>query len=59
MSLAPAPMGAEARLFLRDEELEAMVRAEPKQAADVSRTVTAAALLHEREVVLARLRRRA
>jgi uncharacterized protein (DUF58 family) len=42
---------------LRDEELEAMVRAEPKQAADVSRAVTAAALLHEREVVLVRLRR--
>jgi uncharacterized protein (DUF58 family) len=42
---------------LRDEELEAMVRAEPKEAADVSRAVTAAALLHERDVVLARLRR--
>lgn len=42
---------------LRDEELEAMVRAEPLDPADVSRTVTAAALLHEREIVLARLRR--
>jgi uncharacterized protein (DUF58 family) len=42
---------------MRDEELEAMVRAEPKEAADISRAVTAAALLHEREVVLARLRR--
>jgi uncharacterized protein (DUF58 family) len=42
---------------LRDEELESMVRAEPVEAADVSRAVTAAALLHERDVVLARLRR--
>ena len=42
---------------LRDEELEAMVRAEPKEPADVSRAVTAAALLHEREIVLARVRR--
>jgi len=42
---------------MRDEELETLVRAEPATAADVSRAVTAAALLRERETVLARLRR--
>lgn len=42
---------------MRDEELETLVRAEPKTPADVSRAVTAAALLRERETVLARLRR--
>jgi uncharacterized protein (DUF58 family) len=42
---------------MRDEELETLVRADPRTAADVSRAVTAAALLRERETVLARLRR--
>jgi len=42
---------------MRDEELEVIARAEPKEPADVSRSVTAAALLREREVVISRLRR--
>ena len=42
---------------LRDEELESMVRADPVEPADVSRAVTAQALLRERDLVLARLRR--
>lgn len=41
---------------MRDEELEALVAAEPLEAADVSRAVTAGALLRERELVLGRLR---
>jgi uncharacterized protein (DUF58 family) len=40
----------------RDEELEALVRAEPNAPDDVSRAVIAAALLREREVVIERLR---
>lgn len=41
----------------RDEELESLTDAEPATAEDVSRAVTAANLLKEREVVLTRLRR--
>lgn len=44
-------------VVLRDEELETLARAEPEAPADVSRAVAAAALLHEREAVLTRLRR--
>jgi uncharacterized protein (DUF58 family) len=44
-------------VVLRDEELEAVARAEPKEADDVSRAVTAAALIRERDLVAARLRR--
>ncbi|NEX91591.1 DUF58 domain-containing protein [Caulobacter sp. 17J65-9] len=44
-------------VVLRDEELEALARAEPHEPEDVSRAVTAAALLHERDKVIARLRR--
>jgi uncharacterized protein (DUF58 family) len=44
-------------VVLRDEELEAIARAEPSDADDVSRAVTAAALIKERELVAARLRR--
>jgi uncharacterized protein (DUF58 family) len=40
-----------------DEELEAMVRGPPRAAEDVTRAVTAAALLRDREVVIERLRR--
>jgi len=41
----------------RDEELAAIARAEPRTADDVSRAVTAAALMHSREVVIEQLRR--
>jgi uncharacterized protein (DUF58 family) len=41
----------------RDEELEALVEAEPREVDDVSRAVTAANLLKERELVLTTLRR--
>jgi len=41
----------------RDEELEALVTAEPQSADDVSRAVIAHALLRQREVVIGRLRR--
>ena len=41
----------------RDEELEALTRAEPETPDDVSRAVIAHTLLREREVVIARLRR--
>jgi len=44
-------------VILRDEELEAIARGAPRQADDVSRAVTAAALLRERDLVAARLRR--
>ena len=44
-------------VVMRDEELEAIVRAEPLSADDVSRAVTAAALLRSRAVVVERLRR--
>jgi uncharacterized protein (DUF58 family) len=41
----------------RDEELEALVEADPVEVDDVSRAVTAANLLKERELVLTTLRR--
>lgn len=44
-------------VVFRDDELEALVRAEPHEPADVSRAVIAATLLREREVVISRLRR--
>ena len=44
-------------VVLRDEELETIVLREPKTADDVSRAVTAEALMREREVVATRLRR--
>jgi uncharacterized protein (DUF58 family) len=42
---------------LRDEELEALIRAEPVVPEDVSRAVIARTLLRERDLVIARLRR--
>jgi uncharacterized protein (DUF58 family) len=42
---------------IRDAELEGLALAEPVVSEDVSRAVTAAALLREREVVIGRLRR--
>jgi uncharacterized protein (DUF58 family) len=44
-------------VVFRDEELEALARAEPLTPDDVSRAVVAGALLREREVVVRRLRR--
>ena len=44
-------------VLFEDTELEAVRRAAPDTPADVSRAVTADALLREREVVVARLRR--
>ncbi|HWA62280.1 MAG TPA: DUF58 domain-containing protein [Caulobacteraceae bacterium] len=44
-------------VVLRDEELEGIARREPVTADDVSRAVTAAAMMREREVVVGRLRR--
>ncbi len=44
-------------VVMRDDELEGIVRAEPLSADDVSRAVTAAALLRSRAVVVERLRR--
>jgi uncharacterized protein (DUF58 family) len=41
----------------RDEELESMARAEPKEPADVSRAVLADAMLRDRDAVIARLKR--
>ena len=43
-------------VVFRDEELEALVDAEPQTADDVTRAVTAAALLRDRHLVLLRLR---
>jgi uncharacterized protein (DUF58 family) len=43
-------------VVLRDEELEAIAAAEPESADDVTRAVTAAALLKDRQVVIGRLR---
>jgi uncharacterized protein (DUF58 family) len=40
---------------LQDEELEALASKEPKTAEDVSRAITAAGLLKERQIVLTRL----
>ena len=44
-------------VVLRDEELQSIALREPKTADDVSRAVTAEALMREREVVATRLRR--
>ncbi|HEY3797389.1 MAG TPA: DUF58 domain-containing protein [Caulobacteraceae bacterium] len=44
-------------VVFRDEELETIARAEPVDAEAVSRAVTAAALLRERDLVIARLTR--
>ena len=44
-------------VVMRDEELEALTRAEPLTPDDVSRAVVALSLLRERDVVVARLRR--
>lgn len=44
-------------VLFEDETLEALTRAEPRTPADISRAVVADALLREREVVVARLRR--
>ncbi len=44
-------------VVMRDDELEAIVRSAPLNADDVSRAVTAAALLQSRAVVVERLRR--
>jgi len=43
-------------VVFRDDELEALVEAEPQSADDVTRAVTAAALLRDRQLVLLRLR---
>ena len=43
-------------VVLRDEELEGIAGAEPGQADDIGRAVTAAALLRERRLVITRLR---
>lgn len=43
-------------VVLRDDELETIVDRAPEQAADVTRAVTAAALLRDRRLVLLRLR---
>lgn len=42
-------------VVLRDEELEAIAAAEPQSADDVTRAITAAALLKDRRVVIGRL----
>jgi uncharacterized protein (DUF58 family) len=42
-------------VVLRDEELEAIVEAEPQSADDVTRAITAASLLKERQVVITAL----
>ena len=44
-------------VVFRDEELESLVRAEPRTPDDVSRAVISSTLLREREVVIGRLRR--
>ncbi|MBO9708123.1 MAG: DUF58 domain-containing protein [Caulobacter sp.] len=44
-------------VMMRDEELEAIERAEPATPDDVSRAVVAASLLRERDTVVSRLRR--
>jgi len=43
-------------VVFRDDELEALIDAEPQSADDVTRAVTAAALLRDRQLVLLRLR---
>ena len=44
-------------ILFRDEELESLVETEPVEPEDVTRAVTAAALLRERRLVVSRLRR--
>jgi len=44
-------------VVMRDDELEALVAAEPIEADDVARAVVGATLLRERELVVSRLRR--
>jgi uncharacterized protein (DUF58 family) len=44
-------------LIYRDEELESLAAAEPETPEDVTRAVAAQALLRERAIVAARLRR--
>jgi uncharacterized protein (DUF58 family) len=44
-------------VVMRDEELEVIAAEEPKEPADVTRAVTAASLLRQRQLVIARLRR--
>jgi uncharacterized protein (DUF58 family) len=44
-------------ILFRDEELEAFTAAEPKDAADVTKAVTAANLLRQRRLVISRLKR--
>lgn len=44
-------------VVMRDAELEGLAAARPHDAADISRAVTAAALLRERQIVITRLRR--
>ena len=44
-------------VVMRDEEMEALVAAEPETPEDVARAVVAATLLRERDLVLARLKR--
>jgi uncharacterized protein (DUF58 family) len=42
-------------VVLRDEELEGIAEAEPKDSGDIARAVTAASLLRDRQLVLTRL----
>ena len=44
-------------VVMRDEEMETIAQSEPVESADVSRAVTAAAILRERDLVIARLQR--
>jgi uncharacterized protein (DUF58 family) len=44
-------------ILFRDEELEEFIAAEPGEPADVTKAVTAAALLRQRRLVISRLRR--
>jgi uncharacterized protein (DUF58 family) len=44
-------------VVFRDDELEALAAAEPKEPDDVSRAVIAASLLKQRELVVGRLKR--
>jgi uncharacterized protein (DUF58 family) len=44
-------------ILMRDEELEQVVATEPQTPADVTKAVTAASLLRQRRLVIARLRR--
>jgi uncharacterized protein (DUF58 family) len=44
-------------ILFRDEELEQFIAAEPAEPADITKAVTAAALLRQRRLVISRLRR--